>query len=163
MSQQDFADRLNVKRSNVAAYETKNVEPRLALLLEIAKLLNVNIDELLSRDLRLVPIGQQSLSEHFSKLEVDFQALAKKNDEIGSMVHGFQLFFEFKQQELQNTAVNNNSGSGDIDNFLIFLTHMRAYNMTVSKLTNSVVKKSEGPSESHSRSNGHQEKHTFSH
>jgi transcriptional regulator with XRE-family HTH domain len=147
MSQQDFADRLNVKRSNVAAYETKNVEPRLALLLEIAKLLNVNIGELLSTDLSLVPLGQQSLPERFSSLLVQFQELAEKNAEIASMVNGFQLFFEFKQQELQKNTKGTNSG--DIENFLIFLSHMRTYNQSVTEATDAVVKRNEVPVLSH--------------
>lgn len=150
MSQQDFADRLNVKRSNVAAYETKNVEPRLALLLDIAKLLSVNVGELLATDLRLVPIGQPSLPEHFSSLHAQFHELAEKNAEIESMVNGFQLFFEFKQQELlKNPSGVLNSNNGDIENFLIFLSHMRTYNLKVSQATDAVIRKNAAPSESH--------------
>lgn len=150
MSQQEFADQLNVKRSNVAAYETKNVEPRLALLMEIAKVFSVSVGELITADLRNVPLGQQSLPEHFSALKTQFQELANKNTEIESMVQGFQLFFEFKQKELQrNPDGLQHANSNDIDNFLIFLSHMRTYNQSVSTLTDVLVKMGGAPVESH--------------
>ena len=41
-SQEELARRLGIKRSNIAAYESKNVEPRLSLLLSMAKLFNVD-------------------------------------------------------------------------------------------------------------------------
>lgn len=46
-SQEELALKLGIKRSNIAAYESKNVEPRLGLILQMAKLFNVNMAELI--------------------------------------------------------------------------------------------------------------------
>lgn len=48
LTQQDVADRLGVHRTTYTKYETNVAEPSLALLRELAVLLEVSADELLS-------------------------------------------------------------------------------------------------------------------
>lgn len=52
ISQSKLAEDLKVNRSNIAAYESKNVEPRLKVLIKIANYFNVGINELLLVDFK---------------------------------------------------------------------------------------------------------------
>ena len=50
LSQEQFASTLNVKQYNVSDYEVGRSEPSIQLLVKIAKVLNVSIDELLGNE-----------------------------------------------------------------------------------------------------------------
>ena len=67
LSQQQFADILNIKRSNIAAYETKNVEPRLALINTMAEYFGVSLSDIISADLkeraRLAEFGGNAITD----------------------------------------------------------------------------------------------------
>jgi len=51
VSQQELANQLGIKRSNIAAYESKNIEPRLRVLLNMAKLFNIEFKMFLDQRL----------------------------------------------------------------------------------------------------------------
>ena len=50
LSQEQFASALNVKQYNVSDYEVGRSEPSIELLIKIAKILEISIDELLGND-----------------------------------------------------------------------------------------------------------------
>ncbi|AWO00749.1 XRE family transcriptional regulator [Chitinophaga alhagiae] len=50
-TQQEFADRLNIKRSLLGAYEEERAEPRTEVLEQVSDMFRVSIDDLLRRDL----------------------------------------------------------------------------------------------------------------
>ncbi|MBQ9265953.1 MAG: helix-turn-helix transcriptional regulator [Bacilli bacterium] len=50
LSQEQFASALNVKQYNVSDYEVGRSEPSIELLIKIAQVLNISIDELVGND-----------------------------------------------------------------------------------------------------------------
>jgi len=50
-TQEEFAQRLNVKRSLIGAYEEERADPRIELLEQVAQLFKLTLDELLLKDL----------------------------------------------------------------------------------------------------------------
>lgn len=50
-TQEEFAQKLNIKRSLVGAYEEERAEPRLEVLEEVANMFKLSLDELLLKDL----------------------------------------------------------------------------------------------------------------
>ena len=50
-TQEEFAQKLNIKRSLVGAYEEERAEPRLEVLEEVANIFKLSLDELLLKDL----------------------------------------------------------------------------------------------------------------
>ncbi|RAJ11017.1 transcriptional regulator with XRE-family HTH domain [Chitinophaga skermanii] len=50
-TQQEFADKLNIKRSLLGAYEEERAEPRTEVLEQVSDMFRVSIDDLLRRDL----------------------------------------------------------------------------------------------------------------
>ncbi|MFN7791477.1 MAG: helix-turn-helix transcriptional regulator, partial [Cyclobacteriaceae bacterium] len=59
LTQDQFAAKLDIKRSLLGAYEEGRAEPKLELLQKIAEVFHVTVDDLIGKDLSL--IGPDSL------------------------------------------------------------------------------------------------------
>ena len=136
LSQQQLADDLGVKRSNIAAYETKNVEPRLALIHEMAKYFEVALEDLVIADLKSDYItGGKSRLERSTGLPADsVDEIAQLSGKIQKMLDGFKVFYEFKRKMNQGEP---ETPVGDIDNFLVFINHMLEYNRMIESIVKS--------------------------
>ena len=130
LSQQQLADDLGVKRSNIAAYETKNVEPRLALINDIARYFAIPLEHLIMTDLAATgPDEFQLLTRGGGALTADSVTEIKEvSNKIQRMLDGFRIFYEFKKE--MNDAAHPGSES-DIENFLVFISHMAEYNRLI--------------------------------
>jgi transcriptional regulator with XRE-family HTH domain len=62
-TQQEFADRLGIKRSLVGAYEEERAEPRLDVLETISDMFKVTLDELLRKDISQIKGGASYLAK----------------------------------------------------------------------------------------------------
>jgi len=141
MSQQQLADALGIKRSNIAAYETKNVEPRLSLIGAMADLLKVSMSDLICKDLeehslRTFPAvngaeaGDSKKAERGVFMEPRMAGqLRQQSVDIRAMLEGFRVFYQYKREilvvsdEHQRRLIDS-----DVENFLIFINHMLQYN-----------------------------------
>lgn len=142
LSQQQLADVLNIKRSNIAAYETKNVEPRLALINAMAEYFEVSLSDIISVDLveraRMAAFGGNAITdtEHrqrkgMIKLQ-HFQEFNEQSERIRKMLDGFKVFYQYKKEineKSQDDRLNH-----DVENFLIFIDHMLEYNEQIIQL-----------------------------
>lgn len=134
-SQEELANQLEIKRSNIAAYESKNVEPRLSLILRMAKLFDVNMAELIHTDIaenggvrqafrqpetgNTPPLFSAALSGQVSAEALD--SFVEQSLSVRKMLEGFKIFYEYKKEA--NTKGNGTSVV-DIDNFLDLIGHM---------------------------------------
>ena len=136
LSQQQLADDLGVKRSNIAAYETKNVEPRLALINEMAMYFSVPLEDLVITDLKTSQsAGHPALAGREGGLpSTSVDEIAQLSGKIHRMLDGFKVFYEFKKKM---TEVNRDTPVGDIDNFLTFINHMLEYNRLIENIVKS--------------------------
>lgn len=135
LSQRKLAAALGIKRSNIAAYETKNVEPRLSLINRIAEFFQVGLAELITRDLAsdhaadqiqvVAPLtGRQATlnDQAVSRLEVRMQEMRK-------MLDGFRVFYQHRLDNMQQPVqAGANGSSNDVENFLIFIDQVITYN-----------------------------------
>ncbi|MCO6476635.1 MAG: helix-turn-helix domain-containing protein [Phaeodactylibacter sp.] len=148
-SQEELAQRLKIKRSNIAAYESKNVEPRLSLLLRMAKLFNVDMAEFIHTDIESAgkihqPFGPPPVPEGPEK-EEQFQLsglpdaevleeFVEKSVSIRKMLEGFKIFYQFKKEQQEKESSPNGSPAIDIDNFLSLIEHMLTLNEATIKI-----------------------------
>jgi len=137
-SQEALAQKLDIKRSNIAAYESKNVEPRLGLILQMAKLFNVNMAELIRID--ITEVG--GVQEPFEVKDADKKAMVfnrginenvspdvldefvDRSLSIRKMLEGFKIFYRFKKEAAAENGEPPVSSAVDIDNFLNLIDHM---------------------------------------
>ncbi|HRD42198.1 MAG TPA: helix-turn-helix transcriptional regulator, partial [Ferruginibacter sp.] len=62
-TQEEFAAKLNIKRSLVGAYEEERADPRLDVLEIVADIFKLSLDELLLKDLSEAPSGNSYLQK----------------------------------------------------------------------------------------------------
>ncbi|HAO04355.1 MAG TPA: XRE family transcriptional regulator, partial [Chitinophagaceae bacterium] len=62
-TQEEFAAKLNIKRSLVGAYEEERADPRLDVLEIVADIFKLSLDELLLKDLSEAPSGNAYLQK----------------------------------------------------------------------------------------------------
>lgn len=135
ISQQQLADDLGVKRSNIAAYETKNVEPRLSLIESLAQYFGVSLEDFIVTDLMVDDQNQAPVSEIVPALDKQqlsssaVREIEQVAEKVQRMLEGFKVFYEFKLDKLNPGG----EGQGDIDNFLVFINHMSEYNQLIGQ------------------------------
>lgn len=138
LSQQQLADDLGVKRSNIAAYETKNVEPRLALINEMAMYFSVPLEDLVITDLKAKHLSGDAVGPRTNSglPSTSVDEIAQLSGKIHRMLDGFKVFYEFKKK--MNEA-EKDTPVGDIENFLTFINHMLEYNRLIENIVHTGV------------------------
>ena len=147
LSQEEFAQKLGIKRSNIAAYESKNVEPRLRVILEMAKFFNVSVNSLITSEIAKTPEISPFSSEVFTNdannkvLDIedntDINAFIEKSMRIKKVLEGFKSFYAFKKNSMANLTHDKEKLIFDIDNFIQLIEHLLGYNETVIKAISS--------------------------
>ena len=141
LSQQKLATALGIKRSNIAAYETKNVEPRLSLIRKMANFFQVSLADLITQNLA------QALSEGTNlqpwaenRSPGDAEALRRfspRVEEMRKLLEGFQVFYQYRRHTMRQHAADQTMSNNDIENFLIFINQVISYNNEVFDLLTS--------------------------
>ena len=143
LNQEALANALNIKRSNIAAYETKNVEPRLRIILDIAKFFDIDISTLLSEKLTENSEYESFLgSEKTIKqvpvtIDVDsanVNEFVKKSISIKKILVGFKAFYSFRKSKLAELSPKNEKIIFDIDNFIQLMEDLINHNEAMINL-----------------------------
>ncbi|NNF34553.1 MAG: helix-turn-helix domain-containing protein [Saprospiraceae bacterium] len=148
ISQDEMARRLGIKRSNIAAYEIKNVEPRLRVILELSKFFNIDIKDLIQTPLN---------NENYDKILTSNQKLANRNNQqvfeldsdhqienyvektkkLRQIFDGFKAFYNFKKDKMKDVDPQKQKLLFDIENFLQLMEHLLAHNNDLIKALSS--------------------------
>lgn len=147
LSQEELSSMLNIKRSNIAAYESKNVEPRLRIIMEIARLFDIDVATLI--DTRLeeeTPYPSFDIKKDHSpsNFELDFtdsaelRAFVEKSIKIRKVLEGFKAFYTFRKKGIEADTPQKEKILFDIDNFIQLMEHLLNYNENVIKAMSSV-------------------------
>ncbi len=141
LSQEEFATQLGIKRSNIAAYESKNVEPRLRIVLEMAKFFNVSVKSLIQRVIEESTEVSTFFTNEFNDTandktldiidNADVTEFINKSMQIKKVLEGFKSFYSFKKNAMLNVTPNKEKLIFDIDNFIHLIEHLLSYNETV--------------------------------
>lgn len=142
ISQENLAKQLDISRSNIAAYETKNVEPRLKTLLKIARFFDINLRTLL--------VTKLSENENYPPFEVEpedkyaikqfnldlrnrkVESFVKQTEKIKNVVEGFKIFYNYKKANISNNVQRIENITFEIDNFIRLTEHMLTYNERIA-------------------------------
>jgi len=139
-SQENLADEIGVKRSSIASYETKGIEPRLSVILKMAKLFNVSVGDLIGKDIEsidsIAPFDDQMQTESIEmkaipKDPTEFDAFINKSKRIKQVLEGFKSFYNFKKNNITNMTPEKEKVVFDIDNFIQLMDHLLDYNDNV--------------------------------
>lgn len=144
LSQDELATELGIKRSNIAAYENKNVEPRLRVILCIAEFFNIKVRTLIEKELienePFPPFNSHSTLEPASASislslgkKAEIEAFIDKSQKVRKVLEGFKAFYSFKKEKIVSEMYSKERVNFDIENFLQLMEHLLSYNDSVIK------------------------------
>lgn len=146
LNQEGLAVKLNIKRSNIAAYETKNVEPRLRIILDLAKFFDIDIAILLKEKL-VEGAPYPAFSEHQEAEDLDqavvdaesvkINEFISKSVKIKKVLVGFKSFYTFRKAKLKELTPKNEKIIFDIDNFILLMEDLINHNESMITLLSS--------------------------
>lgn len=131
-SQESLAEKIGVKRSSIAAYESKNVEPRLKVILQLGKLFNVDVADLIEKNIaeninEIRSFDTEVPEIPTSKMNIDLQDEEALQEFVNvtmttrKMLDGLKVFYKFKLNQNSNKS---NLYSSDINSFIMLVEHL---------------------------------------
>lgn len=139
LSQEQLADKLMLNRGNIASYEKGTAEPRLENVLKIVKLFNIDLSDLLEKDLSNtaaiqeelekvglqtdeVPIAPEEVTAHLKAELIDnrmrLQRFISQSDDMQKILEGFRQFHKFKMAKAGDISRDVQAISDDYENLL---------------------------------------------
>ena len=140
LSQTGLAEALGIRRSNIAAYESKNVEPRLKVLIDISDFFNQDLRTLIATYLNDDNWEQYQNTKQpkraISALNLDahpeIKEFKEKSVKISKVLEGFKAFYKFKKEKLKKEGGHEVEGlMHDIENFISLMEHLLQYNDSI--------------------------------
>jgi transcriptional regulator with XRE-family HTH domain len=125
LSQTQLAEKANITRSRLAAYESKNVEPRMEILIFMANFFEVSLDDLIISDLESQKSGIIVGGPKRSKPELE-----KRLKELETLLDSQKRMLQFKWKSSESVNPDLQKALYELDNFAmiseqaILLCHM---------------------------------------
>ncbi|MEM1324381.1 MAG: helix-turn-helix transcriptional regulator [Bacteroidota bacterium] len=145
LSQQKLADIVQLKRNNIASYESGVVEPKAIVFLRLAAYFQVHPVAMFTQDLSLTPLDQLQVKEQTaaSSPEIilnELEAFIKETSDMQKLVDGFQ--------ELKKFKIANQQPSNYPEDLIDILSHLLSVNWnlihSVQEMSNSTSDESNG-------------------
>lgn len=137
ISQEELAHRLEIKRSNIAAYESKNVEPRLRIILELSRVFEIDISTLVKKRLQPNSIHKSLNTRkeaHLLDTNLDQQQkevveqFIDKSLKIRKILEGFKSFYAFRKKGEEIKTQEKERIFFDIENFIQLMDYLLNHN-----------------------------------
>ena len=159
-SQEELASKLEVKRSSIAAYESKNVKPKLEFIVGFSKLFNISISDLIEKNLekqlpeeegtghvedygvepshvRETAIAADAGTATPDQLNVEdpesIRHFIQRSIRLRKMLDGFKAFYQFKIENLRLSGKDVNHLGADMENFILLMEHLQSHNEAILK------------------------------
>lgn len=146
-NQEQLANALSINRSNIAAYEAKNIEPRLRIILEMSKLFDVDLRTFLQTkindktDLDESGKGNKEVKGNIINnsgfsTKVNIDAFVDKSVKIKKILIGLKSFHQFRRNNLKDRTKEQENILSDIDNFIMLMEHLLLNNENLINILN---------------------------
>ncbi len=159
-SQEELAGKLEVKRSSIAAYESKNVNPKLEFIVGFSKLFNISISDLIEKNLEkklpedegtghvedygVEPSHVKEEAEKGTPLEeanalldindpASVKAFIQRSLRLRKMLEGFKAFYQFKVESMRQSGQDSRQLGADMENFILLMEHLMEHNEALIK------------------------------
>lgn len=127
LSQQELANRLGLKRNNIASYELGTVEPKVETLIQIAVFFNCTPEELLAVSLWENSViveetdEEQAVAEegHYPLL---LEELIQRTEQAQKIYDGYQAFHDMRKEVDGSTSSLVRGLENDLDNLFTMLS-----------------------------------------
>lgn len=107
LSQRELAERIGLKRNNIASYEAGIVEPRAATFIRMARFFEVDPTQLLTQDITLKQRLANQGSGARPALSGRLTELERKTDKMEKVVLGFREFYGKERNHYRREEIND--------------------------------------------------------
>jgi len=146
-NQEQLAQALTINRSNIAAYEAKNVEPRLRIILEMSELFDIDLKTFLQTyiddEIDLSKIRQSKNAGKSSQMSntrldtnINLDDFVEKSAKIKKILIGLKSFHQFRKNNNDERTPKEENILSDIDNFIMLMEHLLLNNENLVKSLN---------------------------
>lgn len=120
ISQEKLSSDLGITRNKIASYESRNIEPKLELIIALSEYFHISIDDLIKTPISdenyasMLVKGSQDPKAESKSLEISLNLNKKKaiarfiaeNAKIGKIINGFKAFQDIKGNEAEASDVD---------------------------------------------------------
>lgn len=137
MSQGDLATILGIKRSSIAAYESKNVEPRISIIIKVAEFFDIDLSTLLTSKLndkdfanfnQEIPNNKTPTIQVMLEREHNFDGFIEESVKIRKVLQGFEAYYALQKSNLRDDFPDKSKMLLNMDNFSRLINDFLAYN-----------------------------------
>lgn len=139
LSQEQLGEKINLNRGNIASYEKGTAEPRLENVLKIVKLFNIELSDLLEKDLSnsaaiqeelekmglqstTAPLAPEEATAHLKAELIDnrmrLERFIGQSDDMQKILEGFRQFHKFKMEKAGDISRDVKNIADDYENLL---------------------------------------------
>ncbi|MEE4257816.1 MAG: helix-turn-helix transcriptional regulator [Bacteroidales bacterium] len=152
LSQEQFAGLVGLNRGNIASYEKQSAEPSIVNLTKIGKFFNIDLNDIIEKDLSLKddiidkledadlsgnldeePVKElfiESLEENQKKIE----KFRKRSDEMARILDGFKQFHKFRMENSEKLSDDVKKMALDYEKLLEVLEEVLSTNKHIMQL-----------------------------
>lgn len=119
LSQCQLADKIGLKRGNIASYEKSIAEPKILNLRKLANYFNVTISDLVTIDLTSdIPKEDTSLNSEPILVEDEFSKIKAQCEEFDSMLKGMHCYHSFRMKQISEESDDIKMLSNEVEKLL---------------------------------------------
>jgi transcriptional regulator with XRE-family HTH domain len=152
LSQEEFARQVGLNRGNIASYEKGSAEPNIGNLTRIAKYFNIDLNDLIERDLsyanniikkidRMEDEGntdaQELLKESLENQMDKIELFRRRSDEMARILEGFRQFHKFRMENQEQLSDDVKKMALDYEKLLDVLEEVLSANKKIIRLLES--------------------------
>lgn len=119
LSQCELADRIGLKRGNIASYEKSIAEPKILNLTKLANYFQVSVSDFVTSDLSSAnPDNQIQINSEPILVEDEFEKIKAQCTEFDSMIKGMRCYHSFRMKQVTESSEDVKMLSNEIERLL---------------------------------------------
>lgn len=135
LSQCDLADKVGLKRGNIASYEKNIAEPKICNLIKLAEFFQVGISEIVLHDFtKGTMIIKKEIENTAPLIDSDIEQVAEQSKEFENIISGIKCYHKFQMEKITEPSEEINLLSTEVNRLLsVSDSLMKAHNYLIQK------------------------------
>lgn len=121
LSQCDLADKVGLKRGNIASYEKSAAEPKIYNVIKLADYFKVSICDFVKKDLSTGNIIEPIIEEVVEKpilVIKELERIQKECEEYDNMINGMKCYHSFRMNQIKEHTEDTKVLSNEVERLL---------------------------------------------
>jgi transcriptional regulator with XRE-family HTH domain len=138
LSQCDLADKVGLKRGNIASYEKNIAEPKICNLIKLAQFFKIGVSEIV---LHNFSEGEEIIFEEINNepifVDTDFKDVVNQSKEYENIINGMKCYHKFQMERITEPSEDVNLLSTEVNRLLsVADCLMKSHKFLIQKINN---------------------------